>query len=55
MDAAVEDNRQENVSIVANFGVHPINEEDGDVVVHMEEGELAPVLRQDDPYRVPKI
>lgn len=55
MDEAVEEDGEVDVSVVVDVGVEPVEEEDGGVVVNMEEGELAPFLADDDEDGVPEV
>ena len=55
VDEAVEQDGEVDVSIVVDVGVEPVEEEDGGVVVNVEEGELAPLLADDDKDGVPKV
>ena len=55
VDEAVEEDGEVDVSVVVDVGVEPVEEEDGGVVVNMEEGELAPLLADDDEDGVPEV
>ena len=55
VDEAIEQDGEVDVSIVVDMGIEPVEEEDGGVVVNVEEGELAPLLADDDKDGVPKV
>ena len=55
VDEAVEQDGEVDVSVIVDVGVEPVEEEDGGVVVNMEEGELAPLLADDDEDGVPEV
>ena len=55
VDEAVEEDGEVDVSVVVDVGVEPVEEEDGGVVVNVEEGELAPLLADDDEDGVPEV
>jgi len=55
VDETIEQDCKVDVSIIQDIGVEPIEEEDGGVVVYMEEGELTPLLSQNNKDGVPKV
>jgi hypothetical protein len=55
VDESVQKNGEVNVSIVVDVGVEPVEEEDGDVVVNVQERKLPPLLSQDNKNCVPKV
>jgi hypothetical protein len=55
VDEAVEQDGEVDVSVIVDVGVKPVEEEDGGVMVNMEEGELAPLLADDNEDRVPEV
>jgi hypothetical protein len=55
MNESIQDDRQEDIRVVVNMRVEPVEQENCRVVVDMQEGQLAPFLVQDDENRVPKI
>jgi hypothetical protein len=55
VDESIEDNGKVNISIVVYMRVEPVKHKDGDVMVHMEEGELSPLLSEYDEYSVPEV
>ena len=55
VDEAVEEDGEVDVSVIVDVGIEPVEEEDGGVVVNMEEGELAPLLTDDNEDGVPEV
>ena len=55
MDGAVEDDGEVDVAVVVHVEVEPVEEEDGRVVVDVEERELLPLLADDDEERVDEV
>lgn len=55
MNEAIQYDRQVNVSVVVHVSVQPVEEEDGDVVIAMEETQLPPLLADDYENGVPEI
>ena len=52
---AVEEDGKVNVPIVEHIRIEPVKEEDGCVMVNMQEGKLAPFLPYDDENSVPEV
>jgi hypothetical protein len=55
VDESVQDNSQENVTIVVDVRVEPVKEKDGQVMVDVQKGKLTPLLAKDDKDGVPKV
>lgn len=55
VDESVEDDGHKDITVVVDVRVEPVKEEDGGVVVHVEERELSPLLSQDNEDGVPKV
>lgn len=55
MDETVQSNGYVDISVIKDIGVKPIKEEDGQVMVHVQEGKLSPFLSQNDENSVPEI
>mmetsp|Transcript_18555 Transcript_18555/g.51610 ORF Transcript_18555/g.51610 Transcript_18555/m.51610 type:complete len:219 (-) Transcript_18555:473-1129(-) len=55
VDEAVQDDGEEDVTVVEDVGIEPVEEEDRGVVVDVEEGQLSPLLAQHDEDGVPEI
>jgi len=55
VDESIEDNGQVDITIVEDVCVEPVEQKDGSVVVHVEEGKLSPLLSQDNKDSIPEI
>ena len=55
VDQAVEHDGEVDVPVVVDAAVEPVEEEDGGVVVDVEEGELIPLLADDDEDGIPEV
>jgi hypothetical protein len=55
VNETVQDNRQINVTIVVDARVEPVKQENGQVMVHVQETELTPLLAEDDKDGIPKV
>mmetsp|Transcript_46771 Transcript_46771/g.113997 ORF Transcript_46771/g.113997 Transcript_46771/m.113997 type:complete len:243 (+) Transcript_46771:1131-1859(+) len=55
VDESIQDDCEIDVTIVEYIRVQPVEEEDGNVMVDMEEGQLTPLLSEDDEDRVPEV
>lgn len=55
VDESIQKNGEINISIIVDIGIEPIKQENGGVMVHMQEGELTPFLSQNDKDCVPKV
>ena len=55
VDEAIQGNGQVNVTVVVDMRVEPVKEENGNVMVNVEKGQLAPLFAQDNKDGVPKI
>lgn len=55
MDKSIEYDRQVNIPVVVHMSIQPVKEEDGDVVVAVEEAQLTPLLADDDKDGIPEI
>mmetsp|Transcript_54755 Transcript_54755/g.150934 ORF Transcript_54755/g.150934 Transcript_54755/m.150934 type:complete len:285 (+) Transcript_54755:535-1389(+) len=55
VDKSVENDRQVDVTVVVDVDVQPVEQEDGGVVVDVEERELGPLLARNDEERVHKV
>eukprot|EP00968_Pinguiococcus_pyrenoidosus_P011342 scaffold908_cov228-Pinguiococcus_pyrenoidosus.AAC.13 len=55
VDEAVEQDREEDVPVVGDVGVQPVEQEDAEMVVHVQEAELAPLLAHDDQKGVHEV
>merc|ERR1712159_469939 len=52
---AVKNHREIDIPVVSHGGIHPVNKEDGDVVVNVEERQLVPFLAQHNEHSVEEI
>ncbi len=48
VDNSVENNGEEDVSIIESLEIEPINGKDGGVVVNVQQSQLVPLLAEDD-------
>lgn len=55
VNETIEDDGEVDVSIVVDMGVKPVKEENGEVVVNMEERKLSPLLSEHDEDGVPEV
>lgn len=55
MNESVQENRQVDITIVIDVRIEPIKEEDGNVVVDVQEAQLTPLLSRDNEDGIPKI
>lgn len=55
VDEAVQDNGKVNVTVVVDVSVEPVEQEDGDVMVYVQEAELPPLLANHDKNGVPEV
>jgi len=55
MDKSVEKNGEEDISIVHDISIKPIEEKDGSVVVNMEKRKLTPLLSQNNEGCIPEV
>ena len=55
MNESIQYNGQENISIILSLGIEPVEEEDGEMMVDVEERKLSPLLSQDNENGVPEI
>ena len=55
VDKSVQNNCQINITIIVDMGIEPVKEEDGDVVIDMEERKLTPLFAEDDKDSIPKV
>ena len=55
VDESIQSNGKVNVTIVVDVRVEPVEKEDSNVMVHMKEGQLSPLLANDDKDGVPEI
>jgi hypothetical protein len=55
VNESIQDNRQVNVTIVVDARVEPVKQENGQVMVHVQETELTPLLAEDDKDGIPKV
>mmetsp|Transcript_11730 Transcript_11730/g.16333 ORF Transcript_11730/g.16333 Transcript_11730/m.16333 type:complete len:211 (+) Transcript_11730:238-870(+) len=55
VDEAVQHNSEVDVPVVPSVGVQPVEQEDGAVVVHVQERELLPLLAGDDEEGVHEV
>lgn len=55
MDESIQNDRKVDITIIEDVRVQPVEEENGDVMVDMEEGKLAPLLSKDDEDSVPEV
>jgi len=55
MNESIQYNGKENISIILSLGIEPVEEEDGEMMVDVEERKLSPFLSQDNENGVPEI
>jgi len=55
VNEAIQQDREENITVVVEVCVQPIKEKDCQVMVHMQEGKLAPFLPQNNKDCIPKV
>mmetsp|Transcript_106250 Transcript_106250/g.200045 ORF Transcript_106250/g.200045 Transcript_106250/m.200045 type:complete len:81 (-) Transcript_106250:460-702(-) len=55
MDCSIQDNGEVDVGIIVCIGIQPVDEEDGGMVIDMQEGYLAPVALDNHENSVCKI
>ena len=55
MNESIQTNCKVDISIELRVGVEPIEQKDGEMVVHMKERELSPLLSNDDEDGIPEI
>ena len=55
VDEAVEEDSEENVTVVVDVGVKPVEEENGRMVVNMKERELTPLFTNHNENGVPEV
>lgn len=55
MDKAIQNNSEINITVIVYMAIQPVEEEDGDVMINVEEAELTPFLAENDEERVPEV
>lgn len=55
VDETVQDDCEVNVPIVEHIRVEPVKEEDGDVVIDVQERKLSPFLSENNENGIPEI
>jgi len=55
VDKSVEQDGKVNISVIHDIGIEPVEKEDGEVMVHVKEGELTPLLSQNNEDCIPKV
>lgn len=55
VNKAIQNNGEVNVPIIVDVAVEPVEEEDGYVVINVEEAKLAPLLAKNYEQSVPKV
>lgn len=55
MDKPIQYDRQVDVPVVVHMSIQPVEEEDGDVVIDVEETQLSPLLANDYENGIPEI
>lgn len=55
MDQSIEYDSEIDIAIISNVDVEPVNQEDGEVVVDVEEGQLAPALLENNKNCVKEV
>ena len=55
VNESIQDNSEVNVTVIEYIGVKPVKEENGNMVVDMQERQLPPLLSQDNKDSIPKV
>lgn len=55
VDESVQQDGEVNISIIVDIGIEPIEQENSGVMVNVQEGELTPLLSQNNKDCVPKV
>jgi hypothetical protein len=55
MDESIQDNGEIDITIILRIGIEPVEQKNGEMMVHVEERKLSPLLSKYDKNGVPKI